>query len=253
VKLAIRPSCGWDQKTLSGPHSISGWEAQFLPSARKIIEAGWQKRHSSTAIYEEEGHRLPNEMAETGTYGLIEKLMAHALRVFAENGLYGKEAVISGVGVSAEDFAWDILRESLIGKLKNKDLPYLLTALRNDIVDKLRLDAHEKTDHYLVNPSGELDAEKTKCLDGFASSDPRADDVLCDKSYEDRVRGLVADEPELREVVEAVFDLQLTKPGAIAEALGVSATEVYVRQKRLRRRLVSHKILEVPLEKEEPR
>jgi len=195
---------------------------------------------------------LPSKMAETDSCALIDKLMAHALRVFAEYGLYGKDAVIPGVGVSAEDFAWDILREHLTGKIKNKDLPYLLTALRHDIVDKLRLDAHEKTDHFPVNPPGELDAENTKCLDGFASGEPRADDLLYQSGYTARVRRLVADEPDLRELVEAVFDLGLTKPGDIAEALGVPATDVYARQKKLRRRLITHGIREVPREKEQP-
>jgi len=189
-------------------------------------------------------------LPEADTCALIEKLTAYALWVFAEYGVGGKDAVISGVGMSAEDFAFELLTAYLTdSKLKKKDVPYLLRALRNDIIDKLRSDPHHKTEHLSVTPPDESDPEGANCLDGFSLHEIRADDRVCDREYEDRVRAAVAGEPELREVVEAVFDLGQLKPADIAETLGIPTNEVYVRKKRLRRRLIGFGIREVPLEK----
>jgi len=193
---------------------------------------------------------LHDRLAEADTCALIEKLMAQALRVFAEYGVGGKAALISGVGKSAEDFAYEALISYLTdSKFKNKGIPYLLTALRNDIIDALRSDQHRKTEHMPVGPPVGLDPENTKCLDGISSPEARADDRVCDKDYEERVRAAVVGESELREVVEAVLDLGELTPAGIAEVLSIPATEVYVRKKRLKRRLISSGIREVPLEK----
>src|SRR5262245_48233277 len=110
--------------------------------------------------------------------------MAHTLRVFAEYGLGGKDAVVPGVGKSAEDFAYEALAVFLTDKkFKNKDIPYLLTALRNDIVDQLRSHPHKKTEVMPVSAPGDIDPETTRCLDGFSSSDVRADDRMYDEEY----------------------------------------------------------------------
>jgi DNA-directed RNA polymerase specialized sigma24 family protein len=194
---------------------------------------------------------LPNLLAEADACALIEKLTAHALRVFAEQGLGGKGAVMPGVGKSAEDFAYDILVQYLTGKIKNRDVPYLFTALRNDILDKLKSAAHKTTDHLPSGPQPDPDDGKTKSLDGFQSWQPRMDDVVCEKSYEERARNLVAGEPDLRELVEAVLDLDLHKPAEIAEALGTTAAEIQARKKRAKRRLMVLNNQEVPHEKQE--
>jgi DNA-directed RNA polymerase specialized sigma24 family protein len=196
---------------------------------------------------------LPNLLAEADACALIEKLMAYALRVFAEQGLGGKGAVIPGVGKSAEDFAYDVLLQYLTGKIKNRDVPYLLTALRNDILDKLKSAAHKTTDHLPANPQGDSEDGKTKFLDGFQSRDKPVDALVCEKSYEERARKLVAAEPDLRELVEAVLDLDLHKPAEIAEALGTTATNIQTRKKRAKRRLMVLNSQEVPHEKQEPK
>jgi hypothetical protein len=194
---------------------------------------------------------LPNLLAEADACALIEKLTAHALRVFAEQGLGGKGTVMPGVGKSAEDFAYDILAQYLTGKIKNRDVPYLLTALRNDIRDKLKSSAHQTTDHLPASPQGDPDDGKTKSLDGFQSQNKRVDDLVCEKSYEERARNLVAGEPDLQELVEAVLDLDLHKPAEIAEALGTTAAEIQARKKRAKRRLMVLNNQEVPHEKQE--
>jgi DNA-directed RNA polymerase specialized sigma24 family protein len=210
----------------------------FLSSHQNYLKVDGKIAIIQSLSIQRDGH-LQHPPAEREVCALIDKLMAHALRVFAEYGLGGKDAVIPGIGKSAEDFAYEALAAHLTDKkLKNKDIPYLLTALRNDIIDSLRLHAHSHTEHMPASPPDGLDPENTRCLESFSSNEPRADDRACDEEYKDRVRASVADEPRLREVVEAVLDMGETKPAGIAEVLDIPATEVNVRQKTLRRRLI---------------
>lgn len=183
---------------------------------------------------------MSSSLAEINTAELVQKLTACAVRVFAEYGLLGPGAVMPGLGLSAEDFVSDLLIEYTTGKIKVKDLAYLHVALRNNIIDKLRSSAQKTTDHLPMNADGNAEGEGMKHLDGFSSDQIRIDDYLCDESYKARVRACVENEPELKEIVEAVLDLEQMKPAEIAEAIGISAEEVYTRKKRLGRRLVTH-------------
>jgi DNA-directed RNA polymerase specialized sigma24 family protein len=189
---------------------------------------------------------VPGSLVEMNAAELVQKLTAHAVRVFAEHGLRGKGVVMPGLGLSAEDFAYALLIEYLTGKIKIKTLPYLYTALRNDIRDKLGSSPQKTTDHLPMNAAANADGEGGKHLDGFASEQPRADDLLCEESYKARVRACVAAEPELAEIVEAVLDLDCLKPAEIAEAVGVSVDVIYVRNRKLSRRLIKHGIKMVP-------
>ena len=183
---------------------------------------------------------MGNSSAEISPAALFQKLTAHAVRVFAEYGLCGPAAVMPGLGLSAEDFASIVFIEYTTGKIKVKQLAYLYTALRNDIRDKLGSAAQKTTDHLPITTEVDKDGKAMKHLDGFPSKDCLVEDLLCEDSYKSRVRACVATEPELRELVEAVFDLDLVKPAEIAVALGVSSEEVNVRKRKLARRLVKH-------------
>jgi DNA-directed RNA polymerase specialized sigma24 family protein len=211
-----------------------------------LLEDLWPKRHHSIAIASEEGRDL-NKLADADACELVQKLTAHALRVFAQYGLGGKYAVIPGTGRSAEDFVLDVLTEYLTGKLKTKDLPYLYTALRHKIIDKLRSAPHKTTNQPTANDDEELNSGAPK--QHRPAQIVRPDDFVGGQSTEMRVRACVESEPKLRELVEAIFDLGLLTPREIAEALNVPATEVYVRKKQLRRRLITLGIPEVPLER----
>ena len=61
--------------------------------------------------------------------------------------------------------------------------------------------------------------------------------VLNEANYRDRVRSAFESEPKLKEVVEAVLDLDLYKPEEIADAIGTTPTDIQNRKKKLRRRL----------------
>jgi DNA-directed RNA polymerase specialized sigma24 family protein len=188
---------------------------------------------------------VPSPLASMSTEELYKKLTAHALLVCAQYGFRGEGAVIQGVAKSAEDFASDLLLKYLTGKIKVKELPYLFTALRHDIISKLKSAAQKKTEY--MPAMAELDefGQGTTGLDGFPSGQQLVDDRLCEESFETRVRACVAADPELVELFEAVFDLNLRKPAEIAAVIGISAKEVDVRKRKLRRWLIKHGIKKV--------
>jgi DNA-directed RNA polymerase specialized sigma24 family protein len=75
-------------------------------------------------------------------------------------------------------------------------------------------------------------------LDDFPQqSVPDQISVLDEAAYRDRVRSSFENEPKLKEVVEAVLDLDLYKPEEIADAIGTTAADIQNRKKKLRRRL----------------
>jgi RNA polymerase sigma factor (sigma-70 family) len=179
---------------------------------------------------------------------LAVRLAAFGLRTLAEFGLCGPEATVTGVGLSVEDFAWTVLSEYAEGKLEHHsdrgDLFALLaTALRNDIVDALRRAAHSHEEARSSLPR-ERNAEKEPpALDEFPADAQGIEADLDEKQYRKRVHAAVADEPDLTQVVQVVLDLNLYKPREIAEALGISASEVQNRKKRLRRRLIERNLV----------
>ncbi len=68
--------------------------------------------------------------------------------------------------------------------------------------------------------------------------------LLDEENYRKRVWASLAGEHELAEVVRVILDLNLHKPREIAAALGISATEVQNRKKRLRRRFIESNLVQ---------
>lgn len=178
--------------------------------------------------------------------GLSIRLMAYGLVVFAEFSLGGEDAVIPGTGLSLEDFVGKVLREYATGKIKHHKsrgslMTVLGTAMRNDIIDALRKKSHELEETRAIIPANE-DAEgrdpEKPVLDEFPQSlvpDPFS--IVDEDEYRAHVRAVVDNEPPLKDLVEAVLDLELYRPEDIADALGTSAVDVQNRKKKLRRRL----------------
>src|SRR2546425_11197390 len=94
---------------------------------------------------ERDDRKVPNSLADMNDKELLVKLTALAVRVLAEFGLVGPEAVMPGIGFSAEDFAVRVFDEYLNGKIRVKTLSYFRTAIRNDVLDKSRLLVHTNT------------------------------------------------------------------------------------------------------------
>lgn len=189
-------------------------------------------------------------MSDQGQYPdfkkLTKRLTAYGSVVFAEFSLGGRDAVIPGTGLSIEDFVAKVLLEYAIGKIKHHKsrgalMTVLGTAMRNDIIDALRKKSHEREEtrsSISVNEDAEVKDHEKPALDDYPqqfATDPAS--LVDENEYSERVRSAVEDEPALKEVVEAVLDLELYKPEEIAEAVGTSPAEIQNRKKKLRRRL----------------
>jgi DNA-directed RNA polymerase specialized sigma24 family protein len=212
----------------------------------KFICGGMARKRPLDRYGVKDGHVVVNLLDETDARELIQKLTAFAVRAFVMYGMFGRGAVMPGVGMSAEDFASDIMIEYVTGRIKIKTLPYLYTALLNNIRDKLGSSAQKTTDHVPMNDETDGDGERTKGLDGYASEQMPVLDYLCEESFKARVRACATGDPQLEEIVVAVFDLEMLKPAEIAEFLGITPEEFHVRKRKLGRRLVKHGIKMVP-------
>jgi DNA-directed RNA polymerase specialized sigma24 family protein len=188
-----------------------------------------------------------NEQSQQPDFkNLAKRLTAYGSVVFAEFALGGKDAIIPGTGMSIEDFVAKTLVEYFIGRIKHHRsrgalMTVLGTAMRNDIIDALRKKSHEREEarsSVSVDGDSELKKQRKPALDdytGKAFPDPAA--VFDENEYRERVRFAVDGEPELKELAEAVLDLELYKPDEIADAVGTTAADIQNRKKKLRRRL----------------
>lgn len=188
-------------------------------------------------------HRLL-EQAQPDFGELAVRLAGYGARTFAELGLGGHTAVIGGVGLSIEDFVWKTLADFAEGRLKyhssKGDLLNLLgTAMRRDIIDALRKRSHEREEARppVADDKGAGESHK-RSLEHFASDGTDLVQIVDEEEYCARVRAAFDDEPELKEVVEAVLDIGALQPREIADVVGVSTDEIQNRKKKLRRRVV---------------
>jgi RNA polymerase sigma factor (sigma-70 family) len=178
--------------------------------------------------------------------------MAYGLVVFAEFSLGGVDAVVPGTGLSVEDFVAKVLLEYATGKIKHQKsrgslMTVLSTAMRNDIIDALRKKSHkleETRATITVDEDSEGEDHEKPAMDQFPQSlAPDPSSVVDEDEYRARVRAVVDNEPPLKDLVEAVLDLELYKPEEIADALGTSAPDIQNRKKKLRRRLCQSELV----------
>jgi DNA-directed RNA polymerase specialized sigma24 family protein len=181
---------------------------------------------------------------------LNRRLTAFALRLFAEHGMRGADAVISGTGISAEDLAGKILVEYCEGKIKHHPsrgslITLLCTGIRNDFYDALSKASHDR-ETVPDEGDGKSDSDPVGEKALAAYPDPNATNPafwLDEQKYQERVLCYFDDEPELREVCEAVFYLGLRQPAEIADCLSISVNEFHNRKKKLRLRLIKYGIV----------
>lgn len=180
---------------------------------------------------------------------LAVRLASYGLRTFAEFGLGGQSATVPGVGLSVEDFVWNVLSEFAEGALsyeadRGELFSLLAKALRNDIIDALRKAAHFREEARSPLPRESKSENELPALDELPTPGTNIDTVLAEDSYRKRLLAAFAEEPELAEIVRAVLELDLTKPREIAEVLGISVSDYQNRKKRLRRRLIEYQAVE---------
>jgi hypothetical protein len=163
------------------------------------------------------------------------RLTAFARRTFADFGLRGHDTAVAGIGLSIEDFAWNVLEGYVGGKLEHE-------ASRGDLFSLLAAHVHEEIRSSLPRaPDSTGDPPSLDELPGTTIDVPA---LLDEENYRKRVWASLAGEHELAEVVRVILDLNLHKPREIAAALGISATEVQNRKKRLRRRFIESNLVQ---------
>jgi DNA-directed RNA polymerase specialized sigma24 family protein len=183
------------------------------------------------------GHRFGGVVWEE----VIDRLMAEAIRLFASARLLGADRVMSGLGVSPEDLVYQTVNAVLEDKTVRyrKDdgelLPFLKRVMRNDFLDMVRRPVYKRTD--IVDPVEEVKRKAEGNVSTLESLGASAVDPQPDVFWRDRVRQLVADDPELVEYVDAILEFELTKPAEIADLLSTTVEDIYNRRRRLATRI----------------
>ena len=177
---------------------------------------------------------------------LYDELVAFALSEFGAYGLYGLDAVFPGTGRSAEDYASCVFAGFLAGTLRVKGnrVGYLCTAIRNDIRDSARTKI-SKAARLQQNSSDGHEEAPVQELESITSDELSPDEAAILGETEARIRALAASDPKLREFVECVLDLGLTRPAEIADFFGVPVDNIYARKKTLRSMAIRSKVLKV--------
>jgi DNA-directed RNA polymerase specialized sigma24 family protein len=183
------------------------------------------------------GHRFGGVVWEE----VIDRLMAEAIRLFASARLLGADRVMSRLGVSPEDLVYQTVKAVLEDKTVRyrKDdgelLPFLKRVMRNDFLDMVRRPVYKRTD--IVDPAEEAKRKAETNVSTLESLGASAVDPQPDVFWRDRVRQLVADDPELVEYVDAILEFELTKPAEIADLLSTTVEDIYNRRRRLATRI----------------
>jgi DNA-directed RNA polymerase specialized sigma24 family protein len=184
------------------------------------------------------------QLATMSKSEIWKRLLAHALQVFAKYGFAG--AILPGIGKCAEDYAQEMFIKYALEQIKAKELAYLCTAMRNKIIDDLRKPAQRLTESRANLTQTAADADRRiPSMDDLQSPDKPEIDKLSEETYIARLRVCVESEPDLKEYLEAIVDIGLTKPADIASFLEISPEAVRLRQKKMRRRLVGQGIVQV--------
>ena len=180
---------------------------------------------------------------------LLPPLTAFAAKLFMQEGISARDDILPATGKSPRGLAFDVLTKFIEGGMKfrprssetyDKDLfNYLATAMFHDFLDLLKSHQYQKTE--VIDPAKRGDDQETAVVleelggpgteDGFYSLECA---MLARK-----LLPLVEDEPDLKEVLEAILCFGVTKREEIAEVIEKTPQEVTYRKNRLRVHLAS--------------
>jgi hypothetical protein len=178
---------------------------------------------------------------------LADQLAAYAVQIFAEYGLRDPDLVVSGTGRSIEDFLAQVLGDYATGKIKHHSskgelISLLGKALKRDVHDALvRKRSHLREENRDVTPAPSDDGTGTeKAIDGLPHPGPSVDTLFDEQEYRDRVRAALSAEPDLVDLADTAFELNIEKRQEQADLLGITPEELDNRKKKLRRRLIEY-------------
>jgi DNA-directed RNA polymerase specialized sigma24 family protein len=153
-------------------------------------------------------------------------------------------------GESLEDFVAKVLLEYSTGQIKYHPsrgalMSLLGKALKNDVLDALDRQAHEKEESRSITPvpSDESKRKSELSLDEFPKPDHPLEAWIDEQQYQAQLKKALSEEPELLELAELVLDLGVEKPQEMAEFLNINIQELHNRRRKLRRRLIEYQLV----------
>jgi hypothetical protein len=176
---------------------------------------------------------------------LLGRLAARACDVLNVARFAVEDFVVDGLGKSPVDFSVDVFVLYLTGALpftgdEEALYHFLAEVMVHDILE-MRSSAR-KTTKKVPHLSGEVDETGTpqKGLDDFDSG-LSIDQLVEGDLFKERLyAALKPTEPELCELVEAIFELNVLTPREIADVIGTTPSEIQNRKKRLKTFLAKH-------------
>jgi DNA-directed RNA polymerase specialized sigma24 family protein len=178
---------------------------------------------------------------------LIGKLTERACHVLGVMRFSAPIYVVDGLGKSPDDFAFDVLNLYLTEQVNfpgdDEDglFRFLAEVMGNDILDELRSSGRKTTQKVPhLSRDGQDDSQAPKGLDDFDSGFS-VDELIEGNLLKERLYSMLEkSDPELYEVVYAVFELGALTPREIAELVRTTPSEIQNRKKRLRTFLAKH-------------
>jgi RNA polymerase sigma factor (sigma-70 family) len=220
--------------------------ATYLAGEAGFFRRRRQKYLSRPAFIEADKRRQESDLV-VDYEKLIGKLTERACNVLGVMHFSAPIYVVDGLGKSPEDFAFDVLNLYLTEQINfagdDEDglFRFLAEVMGNDILDELRSSARKTTKKVPhLSRDGQDDPQAAKGLDDFDSGFS-VDELVEGNLLRERLYSILEkSEPELYEVVYAVFELGALTPREIAELVRTTSSEIQNRKKRLRTFLAKH-------------
>ena len=178
---------------------------------------------------------------------LIRLLTLRAYRFLGLSVVAGNEPVLGEHGASPEDFAVAAWGKWLSGQIKfsgerERLFPFLSKVMTRDILDALKKRGVKLSKKGKTDPVGEMIFELPDVKTNLETIwDIRA--MMRNERFMAQVQECIRDDAALKDFVYTVTEWEgvgVPAPREIADYLGVSATEIQNRKRKLARRLVKH-------------
>jgi DNA-directed RNA polymerase specialized sigma24 family protein len=185
---------------------------------------------------------------------LIGRLTERACHIIGGVRPVVPEYVVDGLGKSPVDFALDVIELYLTGKLSfagDEDalFAFLAEVMGHDILDGLRSSARKTT--VKVSPLSSTKQDDGRLAPGLDDFDSgfSVDKLVEGELLKQRLYALLEGvEPELYDMVYAIFEFDVLAPRDIAVILNTTSSDIQNRKKRLKNLLDRQDFCTVPKE-----
>jgi DNA-directed RNA polymerase specialized sigma24 family protein len=185
---------------------------------------------------------------------LIGRLTERACHIIGGVRPVVPEYVVDGLGKSPVDFALDVIELYLTGKLSfagDEDalFAFLAEVMGHDILDRLRSSARKTT--VKVSPLSSTKQDDGRLAPGLDDFDSgfSVDKLVEGELLKQRLYALLEGvEPELYDMVYAIFEFDVLAPRDIAVILNTTSSDIQNRKKRLKNLLDRQDFCTVPKE-----